>query len=382
MKQIVEAIIERAIQIQQIPAPTFREHQRAAFLKDHFHAEGLKDIEIDTLGNVYARWPGDGMAGPIIVSAHTDTVFPPDTDLACARKNGKLYGPGIGDNSLGVAGLFGLLWALRRSRKAIPGDLWLVANVREEGLGDLKGMRAVVDRFGDAPLAYIVLEGMSLGKIYHRGLGVQRYHIHAQTQGGHSWADYGAPSAIHELSALITRLTAIPISKRPRASLNVGVVSGGFSVNTIAAEASLELDLRAEKPEPLQKLVQVVEKLVTESNRPGVQFRAKIIGQRPAGEIPPDHPLVKAAVSALQKQGIRPQRSIGSTDANIPLSRGLPAVCIGLTHGGGAHTTREFIEPRPVEQGMAQLLALTQIVYETTRECPFHPSGCGCIRAS
>ncbi len=367
MKQIVAAIIERAIQIQQIPAPTFGEHQRAAFVKDRFHEEGLQDVEIDPLGNVYARWPGEGTAGPIILSAHTDTVFPPGTDLTCWRQNGKIYGPGIGDNSLGVAGLFGLLWALRRTQSAIPGDLWLVANACEEGLGDLKGMRAVVDRFGDSPLAYIVLEGMSLGKIYHRGLGVQRYRIRAQTQGGHSWADYGSPSAIHELAALITRLTAIPVPKRPRASLNVGVVSGGFSVNTIAAEASLELDLRAEKPAPLQKLIQAVEKLVSGSKRPGVRLEAEIIGQRPAGEIPPSHPLVKAAEAALKKQGIRPQRSIGSTDANIPLSRGLPCVCLGLTHGGGAHTTGEYIEIEPVEQGVTQLLSLIQQVLEMAR---------------
>ena len=355
---IPERVLELAIQIQQIPAPTFSEAQRATFLRNLFIVEELSDVEMDTLGNVYARLPGKGAGRPIVVSAHTDTVFPLETDLSVQRQSDRIIAPGIGDNSLGVAGLLGLLWVLREQEIILPDDLWLVANVGEEGLGDLCGMRALVDRFGDSPLAYIILEGMALGQIYHRGLRVQRYRITAQTWGGHSWADHGVPSAIHELAALVTKLAELPLPKNPRTTLNVGVISGGTSINTIAPRASLELDLRSEDPVALQTLIQRVQALVEEADKPKVKVRAEVIGNRPAGEIAPDHPLAKMAESALASQGIQPNLSIGSTDANIPLSRGLPAVTIGLTTGKGAHTVGEFIEIKPLANGLEQLVEL------------------------
>jgi len=351
-------ILDLAIQFQQIPSPTFKEAQRATVIHDLFLEETLDNVEIDTIGNVYGRFPGGGTKRPLVVTAHSDTVFPTGTNLAVTREHKVIHGPGIGDNSLGVAGLFGLLWYLRENHINLPGDLWLVANVCEEGLGDLKGMRAVVDRFDEVPLAYIVVEGMALGQVYHRGLGVQRYRITASTEGGHSWVDYGIPSAIHDLAELVTRLTAIEIPQEPRTSLNVGVIAGGTSVNTIAAEASLELDLRSVEPETLLNLAGRVETLVAGSNRPNMVFQAEIIGQRPAGAISKKHPLVKLASEVLKNQGLSPRLNIGSTDANIPLSRGLPSVCIGLTKGSGAHTVKEKIQTQPLETGMAQLVEL------------------------
>ena len=362
---LLDKILDFAVQIQQIPAPTFEESQRAVFIRDRFGAENLKDIEVDSLGNVYGCWSTEESARPLVVTAHSDTVFPIETDLEITRYPGKIHGPGIGDNSLGVAGLFGLLWTLKEQNINLPGNLWLVANVCEEGLGDLKGMRTVVDRFGDQPLAYIVVEGMALGQVYHRGLGVQRYRITARTEGGHSWVDYGKPSAIHDLAELVTKLTALPLPDEPRTSLNIGKISGGTSVNTIAAEASLELDLRSVGPESLANLVEQIESLVIESNRPNMEIQAEIIGQRPAGEIPEDHPLVQLASDALKGQGIQPCFNIGSTDANIPLSIGLPCVCIGLSHGGGAHTVNEFIHTQPLEKGLAQLVEVVRGVFTT-----------------
>ena len=354
--EIADKTLDLAIQIQQIPAPTFEERTRAAFIQDLFIQENLKDVETDNLGNVYACLPGKGETRPVVVTAHSDTVFPQETDLKITREAGKISGPAIGDNSLGVAGLFGLLWALQEKEINLPGDLWLVANVCEEGLGDLKGMRAVVERFSDQPAAYLILEGMAYGEIFHQGLGVQRYRITAQTEGGHSWADYGRPSAIHDLSKLVTQLTALELPENPRTSLNVGIISGGTSINTIAAKAHLELDLRSTDPAALQKLVEEVEILVATANRPSVNFKAEIIGQRPAGSIPDDHPLVKLALKTLEAQGTRPHLNIGSTDANIPLSQGLPAICIGLTHGRGAHTTGEFIYTEYLKKGLEQVV--------------------------
>ncbi len=364
---LISRTIDLAITIQQIPAPPFSEEQRAAFIYQRFQTEGLSDVTTDELGNVYARLPGAGERAPLVISAHMDTVFPVSTDLSLKRAADKISGPGIGDNSLGVAGLFGLTWALQERDVTLPGDLWLVANVGEEGLGDLRGMKEVVKRFGRQPLAYIVLEGLSLGQIYHRGLGVQRYRITARTQGGHSWVDYGRPSAIHELAKLIAHLDSLTIPSKPRTSLNVGVISGGTSVNTIAPEAHLELDLRSEDPETLAELTDQVKSIVQTANRPGsdpIEFTLETIGQRPAGEIPADHALVGLAARALEAQSCSVQLNIGSTDANVPLSHGLPAICLGLTVGGGAHTQEEYIYTYPLLHGLAQLIMVVETAHQ------------------
>jgi len=363
---LVARVLDLAVTIQQIPAPPFGEAQRAAFIHERFLVEGLRQVSRDETGNVYGCLEGNGSGQPLVVSAHLDTVFPFDTDLQVRREADRIFGPGIGDNSLGLAGLFGLNWALRHRLAAngpLAGDVWLVANVGEEGLGDLRGMRAVVDRFGANPLAYLVLEGMALGQIYHRALGVRRYRITARTTGGHSWVDYGSPSAIHELAALITKLTALSVSTRPRSSLNVGVIAGGVSVNTIAPSAHLELDLRSEGAASLASLTRRVETLVASAEKPGVQVSFELIGQRPAGKIPPSHPLVRLARQAIFAQDLQPTLTIGSTDANIPLSRGLPAITLGLSTGFGAHTVNEYINTQPLFQGLAQLVEVVEGVF-------------------
>lgn len=374
---VVRKVLDLAIQIQQIPSPTFEENRRANFIHQRFAEEGLLDVSIDPVGNVYARLPGLGKSRPVVVSAHSDTVFPGSTELKMRQEADKVSGPGIGDNSLGVAGLFGLLWSLNlagddaaRSAEGVvgpvslPGDLWLVANVGEEGLGDLSGMRAVVDRFAGDPLAYIVVEGMALGQVYHRALAVRRFRVTARTKGGHSWVDYGNPSAIHSLATFVNHLTRLDLPRFPRTTMNVGVISGGTSVNTIAAQACLELDLRSEEMATLEWLIGEVEELVAAFNRPKMQFEIELIGHRPWGQIPPRHPLVRLAQRSLKSVGIQACLNIGSTDANIPLSQGYPAICLGLTTGGGAHTVDEYIDIPPLRKGLRQLALLVEGVFE------------------
>jgi len=358
--QLANRVLELAIEIQQIPAPTFNERERGAYIQDRFLQEGLVDIAIDEVGNVYGRLPGRTSTQPIVVSAHLDTVFPLETDLRVKRLADKITGPGIGDNAVGVAGLFGVLWELNQRQEALNSDLWLVANVGEEGLGDLRGMRALVDRFADQPRAYIVLEGMALGQVYHRGLGVHRYRITVKTSGGHSWVDYGRPSAVHELAHIITRLHALEIPEQPRTTLNVGVIAGGTSVNTIAAEAHLDLDLRSEDQSTLGDLVTKVDSVTQKSQSSDVRICSEMIGQRTIGGISRNHPLVMLAVGGLESVGIQPRLNIGSTDANIPLSLGYPAICIGLTTGDGAHTTNEFIHTSPLQLGLEQLMYVVE----------------------
>lgn len=362
MDPFMERLLDLAIEIQQIPAPTFHEGERADHIRECFLLEKDIKVEMDTAGNVLACLPGTGSAAPIVLSAHMDTVFPLDTNLRSTRESDRVFGAGIGDNSLGVAGLFGLLWLMSERNLKLPGDLWLAANVCEEGLGDLKGMRALVDRFGALPKAYIILEGMALGHIYNRALGVRRYRISIHTNGGHSWTDYGQASAVHELTGLASKLTALPIPSEPRTTLNVGKIAGGTSVNTIAAQASLELDLRSEGSEALEDVSQQVEQLASAFDGPDVHVQVEVIGQRPGGKIADNHPLVLQAKESLREQNIQPVLTIGSTDANLPLSLGLPAITIGLTNGTSAHTVHEYILTEPIKRGIEQLVKLVQKV--------------------
>jgi len=280
--------------------------------------------------------------------------------LEVKRNGERIFGPGLGDNSLGVAALFGLLWALRERRLQSGGDIWFVANVGEEGLGNLRGMKAVVERFGGDVQAYLVLEGLALGHVYHRAVGVKRYRVTARTTGGHSWSDYGKPSAIHELAKFIVQLTALELPGHPRTTTNVGKISGGTSVNVIASEASLDLDLRSEGQASLAQLIAAVERLIGHANRSDIQVEAEVIGQRPAGEMSPTHPLVNLAEECLREQGLNPILTSGSTDANVPLSKGYPAVVLGISTGGSAHTVKEYIHTEPVEKGMEQLVMFVE----------------------
>lgn len=356
-------IIDLAVQIQQVAAPTFAESARSEFVRGLFTREGLKDVSADPIGNVFARLPGrQKKAKPLVVSAHLDTVFSHSVNLQVRRGDRRITAPGIGDNSLGVAGLFGVLWSLREKGIELQHDVWFAANVGEEGLGDLCGMRAVVDRFGADVIGYLVLEGLALGHVYHRAIGVRRYRVTARTAGGHSWSDYGQPSAVHELAALVTQLNAIRLPREPRTTLNVGRFDGGTGINVLASEAKLELDLRSEDPDALEKLIRQVEDLFRHADRDGVHVLAEIIGQRPAGLIQPSHPFVTLAMNCLSEQGMNGVLTSGSTDANIPLSRNIPSVVLGVTTGGGAHTTQEYIDLEPVQRGMDSIVRFVERV--------------------
>lgn len=362
---LAQQVLDFACTLQQIAAPTFHEQARAAFVREQFALLSLADITVDDLGNVYARLPGvDSARRPVVLSAHTDTVFPFDVPLTLTRTADRISGPSIGDNSVGVAGLFGVVWGLRAANLTLPGDVWLVANVGEEGLGDLRGMKAVVARFAKQVRAYLVLEGMALEGVYRAGIGVRRYRFTVRTEGGHSWHHFGQPSAIHALLRWAEPLTRLPVPTIPKTTFNIGTIGGGTSINTIAREATLDLDLRSADPAVLQQIVAQVEAQAATFRVPGAVLETEVIGNRPAGEIPITHPLPQLAARALTAVGLKPVFEAGSTDANIPLSQGLPCVCIGLTHGGNAHRPDEYIETAPLELGLAALLQTVQGVWQ------------------
>jgi tripeptide aminopeptidase len=362
-----EELVALAMTIQRIPAPTSDEHERAEFVRSEFVRAGLRDVQIDPVGNALGCI-GDPHVPGLLVSAHLDSVFARDAVRPAQREGNRLKGPGIGDNALGVAALIGLAHDLPTA--SLSTSVWLAGTVGEEGLGNLRGMRALVQRFGSRVSAYLVIEGMSLTSIYHLGLPARRLRITVRTAGGHSWTRAGQPSATHELVRLAERLLQMPLPPRPRTTLNIGLLEGGTAINVIAARAALDLDLRSEDEAVASALEKSVAQLAGSFATPEIQVECESIGARPGGGIPPDHPLVQAALRSLRATGIHEVHlGAGSTDASAPLSEGYAAVCIGLTRGNKAHTPEEEVEIEPIAQGYAALLRL---VHEAA---VLHPRG-------
>lgn len=354
-------VVEEAVRIQQIPAPSFHEAKRAAYVAAQFRALGLSDVDVDEVHNAYGCLRGSEPGRPaLLLIAHTDTVFAADTDLTIRREGRLIYGPGLGDNSLGVAALLGVLRWFQQHGQRPACDLWCVATSCEEGLGNLRGIRAAFARLQDRIVMGINLEGLAFGHVYHAGIAVQRLHIIAEAEGGHSWLHFGRPSAVHGILELGARLTRMSVSRSPRSTFNVGMIEGGQAINAIATRAGLWLDLRSEGQAELERMNQYVERIVTSLSQPDLRFKIEVVGSRPAGMLDPDHVLVQGAIAALEQVQTRGALETGSTDANIPLHAGCPMVTVGVTRGGNAHRLDEYIELGPVPQGLRQILLLVK----------------------
>lgn len=360
LNQLTEWIVEESVRIQQIPAPTFQEDQRATYVGQQFEALGLAEIRIDAQKNVYGLMKGSNRAIPaLMVAAHTDTVFAAETDLTIQRQEDWIYGPGLGDNSMGVGGMLGLARWLHDENFTPDCDIWFVATSCEEGLGDLKGMRAAYDTLKQRVGMVINLEGLAFGHIYHAGIAVHRLHITATAEGGHSWLHFGRPSAVHSILELGAQISRMNVPTMPRSTFNIGMIEGGQAINAIGTSAGLWLDLRSEDQDTLEEMRQQVYDIMAALSQPGITFEVEVVGDRPAGSIDPSHPLVEAALTALEQVNVRGTLERGSTDGNIPLHDGCPTVTIGITRGGNAHRLDEYIETAPVRLGMRQLVLLT-----------------------
>jgi acetylornithine deacetylase/succinyl-diaminopimelate desuccinylase-like protein len=347
--------IEQARIIQQIPAPTFAEGERAAWVAGQFRALKLEQVEIDAERNVVGMIPGANPAAPaLLITAHTDTIFSAGTDLAQRVEGDAVYGPGIGDNSMGVAALLALARWLSAQPQP-PVSVWFAATSGEEGLGDLGGMKVVFARLGASTGAVLNLEGLALGHVYHGGIAVRRLKITAAAGGGHSWLHYGRPSALHRLVQLGAALLDLTPPTAPRTTFNIGLIEGGDAVNALASRAAFWLDLRSETSEALQRFEARVRARIAEAHDEDVQLTVEVVGDRPAGRIAPDHPLVQIGVAALAAAGLKAALEVGSTDANVPLAAHCPAITLGVTRGGNAHRLDEYIEQSPVAAGLQQL---------------------------
>jgi tripeptide aminopeptidase len=364
-------VLELTALISAVPSPTGEETAKSLLVERLFATAGLA-TERDAIGDVVGVIPGRQSSrtgtSKLVVAAHIDTVFPIGTPLEIKRTSGRLTGPGVGDNSVAVAAAIKLADLLRIAGEVPAVDLLLTGNVGEEGLGNLRGIREVLTSRSDIG-AVVALEGHNLGRVTHVAVGSRRFRISVKGPGGHSWGDFGRPNAIHGLSKLIAELDAIPLPRSPKTTLNVGMISGGVSVNTIAPEASCLLDLRSIDESALRRLSDRVTRLVDRSNRgDAVDYTAESIGERPAGVVAVDSPIVQIAANTLAALGLEPSFDASSTDANVPIAAGIPAVCVGLTTGGNVHRTDEYIDLDPVPMGITQLALLTLALAESLSE--------------
>ncbi len=351
-----EAVATLAQRICEVPAPTGDERQRAEFVASLWRERGYTP-EIDAISNVYVR-RGSQNSGPLLMLlAHIDTVFPATTPITVTRNGDIMHGPSIGDNSVSVAAMISLFTLFDELQLETDSDIIAVANVGEEGLGNLRGARVAVEHYRNELGAVIAIDGR-LGAIVNTAVGSQRWRITVRGSGGHSFGSFGQPSAIHGLGRIIAAIADLEVPKEPKTTFNVGLIEGGTSVNTIAPTASAILDLRSTDVTTLNQLATKVRAIVEQRAGQGLQTQIEILGERPAGAISQSDFLVQLAETTLKWLNIKPIYAASSTDANIPISMHIPAVCVGVTYAGRAHTVEEYIEVPPIADGLAQLLRL------------------------
>jgi len=373
-----------------IPAPPFGEKARSLWISEEFRKAGLQPLSTDEIGNVIGVVPGPQSANPsspvVLVSAHLDTVFPAGTPLNPVIKDERIEAPGVCDNAAGVIGMLALAHALVQSRMTLPATLIFVGNVGEEGEGDLRGIRHLYQSaaFANRIAAHIVLDGAGSETAVTQALGSKRFQITIRGPGGHSFTDAGVANPIAALATTLARLAETPLPDDPRTTMNFGTIRGGTSVNSIPESATAAVDFRSTDLRQLVRLEvalhRAAEDAVDAANeraslraalrdpqrersrfpRGQLNFQIDKIGDRPAAELPGDSPLLEALRAVDRHLGLRTDLRLGSTDANIPLSLGIPAASLGAGgEGGGAHTQGEWYSAINRELGLRRVLLLT-----------------------
>lgn len=344
-----DKVLARTIELCRVPAPPFGEEARSALVRDWWVADGLRLVQVDAIGNVWAQLR-DGSGPAVVVCAHVDTVFAADVEHVTAYDGVTLVGPGVGDDGVAVAAL-SVLDSLLPER--VPSPVWLLATVGEEGLGNLRGVTFALDHPLCAVGAMVALEGNYLGRVNTVGVGSVRWRVTVTGPGGHAWEERDAPSAVHAAATLVAGLDTMA---RPdgTSSVNIGTIHGGESVNSRASSCSFELDLRSDDPDCLAGLVEAAQVQLAALPE-GLTVDQVEIGMRPAGSIDAGHPLVRAAQDALAGVGRTGRLTAASTDANAAYARGVPAITLGVTEGSGTHTEQEWITVEPIADGLHAL---------------------------
>jgi acetylornithine deacetylase/succinyl-diaminopimelate desuccinylase-like protein len=372
-----------------IPAPPFGEQVRSEWLAARFAEAGLSQIHTDAAGNVFgfisaANLPPESTGPVVVLSAHLDTVFPADTPLNPVVDGDRLNAPGACDNGAGVAGMLAIAHALVQARAELPAPLIFLGNVGEEGEGDLRGVRHLYSQSALAGriACHIVLDGAGADSAVTQALGSRRFQVIVTGPGGHSFTDAGTPNPIAALASALAVLVETPLPEEPRTTLNLGTIHGGTSVNSIPESAQASIDFRSTSPEQLLRLEvalhRAVEDTVQRTNtsaktsagsRGPLSFSIAKIGDRPAAHLPSDSPLLDALRAVDRHLGLRTELRLGSTDANIPLSLGIPSLSLGAGgEGGGAHTLAEWYSARNREVGLRRVLLLTLAMIEWAAE--------------
>lgn len=362
-------ITEEHIGICSVPAPPFGERERAEYLRSRLAEIGLTDTRIDEEGNCVALRRGRSLAPLIVVSAHLDTVFPSGTDFAVRRVAGRLLAPGISDDGCGLAALIALARAFAGTQIETEGSLLFVGTVGEEGAGNLRGVRHLLTKgtWANRVDAFISLDGPGVERITNGALGSRRYRVHMRGSGGHSWGDFGVPNPVHALGRAISRLTSYPAPLQPRTTFNVGRIDGGSSINAIPREAAMEVDLRSVSESELLRLDAFFRRAVREAaedengasrtNARALELNVRLIGERPSGETAVDSQIVELAQDATRALGFATCLERASTDSNVPIAMGIPAITLGAGGtSGNSHTLDEWYDPSQREVGLKRAL--------------------------
>ena len=393
LKEDDDRTLQETLEMCQIPAPSYQEEKKAEYVRKKMLEAGLEDVHIDEVGNVLGTRKGISDGPRILLAGHTDTVFPMDTDLTLKQEGKRYRCPGIGDDTRAVAELLSIARALAASGIRGEGDIVFCANVCEEGLGDLRGSKYLFSRENSQTKLYdgfVSIDDKHTAGIIYQAVGSERYQVNFHGTGGHSYTGFGIPNPIHAMGRAIAKISDFQVPSDPKTTFSVGVVNGGTSVNVISAEASMLVDMRSVNPEALkalsQKFHQAVNEAVEEENarwtvgndEDAVTMTMEQKGKRPAGTQVQDCQIVQAAHAANQAVGMETfYIGAASTDANIPISLGIPAITVGWGgKGGGEHTIHEWYEQAESYKGpqrdLLLLLALSGFEGERKYQLPRH----------
>jgi acetylornithine deacetylase/succinyl-diaminopimelate desuccinylase-like protein len=376
-----DRIVSDIVRITEIPAPPFQEKARATAYLEMLRAAGLSDVEMDAEGNVMGLWRGTGPAGgPVVaIAAHLDTVFPADTPIKVRREGTRLLAPGIGDDSRSLAVLLGYVRAMKAAGVHTGRDILFVGNVGEEGPGDLRGVRYLFTkgRYKDRIRAFFSMDGTEGRRIVNGGVGSKRYRVTFKGPGGHSYGAFGLVNPMAAMSQAVVDLYKVDVPKTPKTTYSASVTGGGTSVNSIPNEVFMEFDMRSVSADELARLerrfLAIVAAAVEAENKArstregAVTADPKPIGDRPAGTTPETSLLVQTARAAVKAHGLEPELTASSTDSNLPMSLGIPAITIGSGGSGGrAHSLDEWIDVEKEASLKGMLPGLTMLL--TTAE--------------
>lgn len=373
--RVIEALDTRTqgdlIYLTEIPAPPFQEEERARAFAELLESAGADSVRVDRIGNVLAFRKGRGGGRTVVLGGHLDTVFPEGTDVTVKTRGDTLFAPGVGDDTRGLIVVLTVLRALKDAEVTTDANLIFLGSVGEEGLGDLRGVKHLFGEGGPKIDAFIEVDGSGLASIVSMGLGSTRYRVTFRGPGGHSWGAFGLVNPAHALGRAIEFFSVVADSltrSGPRTSFNVGRVGGGTSINSIPFEAWMEVDMRSESPESLEAIsgafLHAVERAVEDENRfrregPPIQVEVERVGSRPSGETDPNTPLVQRAMAATRFFGETPYLSRSSTNSNIPISLGIPAITIGRGGAGGEnHSPGEWWVNQDGHKGIQRALLI------------------------